>query len=91
MTDKNSDGQTNRDGQKILPPPGAHNNRFRILQILWQAPTMTGTLHRKIQNPSWISLYFIGIFQNHDGQNSDGQTHIPPPVTQTNRGRILQI
>ena len=53
---------------KKFRPPSARNNRGRILQILWQDPTMIGTLHRKIQNPSFISLCFIGIFQNHDGQ-----------------------
>ena len=58
----------NRDGQKILPPPGARNNRDRMLQILKQAPAIIGTLQRKIQNPSLISFCFIGIFQNCDGQ-----------------------
>ena len=73
MTDKIvTDRQTETD--KKFSPPGACNNRGRILQILWQAPTMRGTLHRKIQNPSFISFCLIGIFQNRDRQ-TDKQTN----------------
>ena len=58
-----------------------------MLQILWQPPTIIGTPHRKIQNPSLIGFCFIGIFQNRDGQ----KFLPPPPVACNDRCRLLQI